>query len=454
MARSRPLVAGTLRIHPRNPRYFTDETGRAIYLTGSHTWNNMVDMGRTRPPPAFDWDWYLDFLRRHNHNFARLWAWDMLCTWSANDHVRGFPWKRTGPGRARDGKPRFDLTVPDPSYFRRLRERTRSAQERGIYVGVMLFEGWCVHPSSKTRMDMHLFASDNNVNGIDILKSAGHDILRGFVTLDNAEVVAIQEAHVRRVVEAVNDFDNVLFEICNEAGGYSHDWQDHLSRFIHDTEAALPKRHPVGVTGGSGTIQRRVFESPTEYVSPDRNAPDSDGEPYMLGRHTWGSAPFEKGDRPVILDTDHLWGLGGDETWAWKSFCRGYHVLYMDRFSDMPWTFFEHPVWPLPSNKALRREMGRILALAEQMNLAEMTPRNRLSSTGYCLANPGREYVVYQPEGGPFSLRLRAGRYECLWHDPGSGKSAGRTSVRSTGARVEVRPPIAGGVVAHLRRER
>ena len=41
---------GPLRVHPDNPRYFTDGSGRAVYLTGSHTWNNLVDMGRNVPP--------------------------------------------------------------------------------------------------------------------------------------------------------------------------------------------------------------------------------------------------------------------------------------------------------------------------------------------------------------------------------------------------------------------
>jgi hypothetical protein len=63
-----------------HPCYFTDGSGRAVYLTGSQTWNNLVDMGRDDPPEAFDFDVYLGFLRRHGHNFIRLWAWDSV-TW-------------------------------------------------------------------------------------------------------------------------------------------------------------------------------------------------------------------------------------------------------------------------------------------------------------------------------------------------------------------------------------
>jgi hypothetical protein len=73
-------ATGPLRVSDVNPRYFTDGSGKAIYLTGAHTWNNLVDMGRSDPPEAFDFDVSLNFLERHHHNFIRLWAWDSV-TW-------------------------------------------------------------------------------------------------------------------------------------------------------------------------------------------------------------------------------------------------------------------------------------------------------------------------------------------------------------------------------------
>ena len=55
---------GPLRGCEENPRYFADGSGRAVYLTGSHTWSNLKDMGGEDPPAAFDFDAYLDFLGR------------------------------------------------------------------------------------------------------------------------------------------------------------------------------------------------------------------------------------------------------------------------------------------------------------------------------------------------------------------------------------------------------
>src|SRR5687767_2830401 len=81
-------AAGPLRVHPTNARYFTDGTKysdgslKAVLLTGSHTWANLIDRGLSDPPPAFDFDGYLDLLEEHNHNFIRLWS--RHITWYTN----------------------------------------------------------------------------------------------------------------------------------------------------------------------------------------------------------------------------------------------------------------------------------------------------------------------------------------------------------------------------------
>src|SRR5262245_61307457 len=105
---------GPLRLHPDNPRYFTDGTTtaqgslRAVYLTGSHTWGNLCDYPPDRYPP-FDYPAYLDFLGRYHHNFFRLWPGNLDST--------PLLYERPGPGQAGDGKPRADLSLLTPKYF-------------------------------------------------------------------------------------------------------------------------------------------------------------------------------------------------------------------------------------------------------------------------------------------------------------------------------------------------
>jgi hypothetical protein len=79
-------TAGPLVVSQANPRYFTiasEPDRKAIYLTGSHIWNNFHDgMGPgsdcTEVPEESDFDAYLAFLKEHNHNFIRLWRWEQF----------------------------------------------------------------------------------------------------------------------------------------------------------------------------------------------------------------------------------------------------------------------------------------------------------------------------------------------------------------------------------------
>src|SRR5262245_59723339 len=61
---------GPLTVSSLNPRYFTDGSGKVVYLTGSHTWTNFEDKSAV----PFDYLAYLNFLDHYNHNFIRLWV--------------------------------------------------------------------------------------------------------------------------------------------------------------------------------------------------------------------------------------------------------------------------------------------------------------------------------------------------------------------------------------------
>ena len=147
---------------------------------------------------------------------------------------------------ARDGKPKFDLTEFDPAYFDRLRHRVEAARDRGIYVSVMLFEGWGLQ-FAPGAWEHHPFHPDNNVNGLDGDTDGDGKGLEVHELAD-PKVTAIQEAYVRRVIEAVGDLDNVLYEISNENHPASTDWQYHMIRLVKEVERDRPQQHPVGMT--------------------------------------------------------------------------------------------------------------------------------------------------------------------------------------------------------------
>ncbi len=431
---------GPLAVHPQNPRYFQNTaTGEIVYLTGSHTWANLVDIGPSDPPPVFDFEKYVDWMAKLNHNFMRMWTWELV-SWDTkgngeNKHHTSAPqaYARTGPGTALDGKPRFDLTQFDPAYFDRLTQRVTLARARGIYVSVMLFEGWGLQFSPGAR-EGHPFHPRNNINNIDgdaNKDGSGVEVHE----LGNPAVTAIQEAYVRKVIDTVNGFDNVLYEISNENHPPSTPWQYHMIRFIKDYERTKPQRHPVGMTfqykGGSNQV---LFDSPADWISPNPEGGYRDDPPPSDGR------------KVVLNDTDHLWGLGGNLAWVWKSFTRGYNPIFMDPYDgDILGNRFD-PKWD-----PVRRNQGYTLRYARRMDLAHARPAVDMASTKYCLANPGRQYLVYKPGAGDaVTVKLESGTYTYEWFDPGAGTQVSAGTQAATGGETRFACPVKGDGVLFI----
>lgn len=413
-------ATGPLRVCTENPRYFCNPAGQAVYLTGSHNWNNLIDGGKSDPPPRFDYGKYLDSLVSHNHNFIRLWAWELPA--SLDYRSAPLPWMRTGPGMAFDGKLRFDLNSFNQAYFDRLRSRIVAAGEKGIYVSVMLFEGYGLQFG---RWEGHPFNAHNNINGID-----GDKYHSGPATeVDSLllpEVTGIQKAYVRKVIDTVNDLDNVLYEIANEAGPFSAAWQSHMIRYIKKVEAGKPKQHLIGMTWLRGT-DGALFASPAAWVSPGSKS-------YRA------NPPVGDGRKVILIDTDHIWGIGGDADWVWKSFTRGLNPIYMDDLKQSK------------SREEVRLAMGHTLYFANRMDLLKVVPHGELASSGYCLARPGVEYLAYAPAGGVVVMELgdTSGNFHVEWFRPHRAEIYDGGIVG--GGRLEsFRAPFPGPAVLYLK---
>jgi hypothetical protein len=432
---------GPLRVCRDNPRYFADEDGRALLLTGSHVWYNLVDMSPEDPPRPFDYEAYLKWMKGLGHNFMRMWAWEMAQwdTKANGAHARKdvtmfyvalHPWLRSGDGKALDGKPKFDLTQFNPRYFERLRQRVEAARQKGIYVSIMLFEGWAMQ-RIEDGWKMHPFHPQNNVNGINGDSNSDGKGLEVH-ELAVAKVTEIQKAYIRKVIDTVNDLDNVLYEISNENHPESTPWQYAMIRYIHEYEKGKPVQHPVGMTFQfKGGKNQDLFDSPADWISPNPEGGYRDNPPANDGR------------KVILTDTDHLWGIGGDQTWVWKSFTRGLNPIFMDPYDGV--------VLGRPFDakfESLRRSMGYALNFSKRLDLNKCKPRNNLSTTGYCLTNPGRQYLIYQPQGrAKLDVKLRKGKYSVEWFDPKTGKTVLKKQVSAEPEQTTFVNPVEGEAI-------
>jgi hypothetical protein len=441
---------GPLSVCAANPRYLARPDGVPVYLSGSHTWAVVQDGGPQSPPVPLDWDAFLARIVEYGHTFVRLWMWEhprWASWWKGDYYFEPSPWERTGPGTAQDGAPRFDLGRVNPEWLERLRHRVATANEAGVYVSVMLFQGWSAGPKPEPWVGCdnpwrsHPFHHANNVNGIDGSPDDedGHDAVH---TLASSAVVAVQERFVKAVIDAVNEFPGVLYEIGNEHDGNAENtrWQYHMIELVHEYERAeKPLQHPVLMSSPwPHTDNASLLQSPAEAIAPFswRSRGDERWEYEPPAGHT---------GKVVFLDTDHLWGVGGTVDWVWRSFTRGYQPLYMD-----PWGFDHMDPLAPAGREEVRRALGAACRLASELDLARMVPRPDVVSTGFALYDGERTALVYQPYEDrmclDFGRSLKGATVE--WRDLVDDTKREPGSVRPSGHSGLIRPPWPGPGVA------
>jgi hypothetical protein len=453
---SGPITA-PLRVSSVNSHWLFDANGKAVYLAGSHTWNDMQDLGQVgSTEPAFDFTSYVNFLLAHGQNDTILWRKDLptYCNWGAGGtwQVGQFPWPRTGPGTASDGLPQFDLSQFDQSYFDRLRARVIQLDQAGIYATVQLFDGLQLL-NNRCSNDGYPFSAGNNVNGVADGGGTGSMTM----TAPNA-ITAFQDAFVQKMIDTLNDLPNVLWEVSEEAPSNSTWWQGHMINLIHTYEATKPLQHPVGypmLTAGSDST---LYASAADWVAPSAEFPPS----------TTGKA--------IIDDSDHsyygMWTQSAEEnrTFIWENFTAGNSVLFMDPY-EIYWSsgnrnLCASPVSgvcsaPDPRWDNFRDNLGAAVALGKRMNLAAMTPQSGLSSTGHALADTtagSTEYLVYahttgRAADGSFTVNLSSAAGRTLnveWYNPSTGATMEAGTVTGGSTAQNFLPPFGADAVLHV----
>jgi hypothetical protein len=420
-----PLNGHPLRVHPQNPLFFDDDSGKAVYLAGHQIFVDLQDNSFNKTliyknRRILDWNEYLDFVTAHNFNYIRNWI-----IWSTGSGsmapvnkaiARPIPYKRVqGHGKANDSGDKFDLEQFDETFFCRMRSRCEDLQKRGVYVSIMLFEVYgflegeaCGNPR-QTLWDGNVFNRANNVNGIDTDYNNDGKGIEFFYTQDK-RVLDLQKRYVRKVIETVGDLDNVLYEIANEL--YSPQWQYDMIEFIKQYELSRPKQHLILMSPGGRTQAGDWKLMEPELVTKSPADCFAVAGSWNAGAYGKRNPPANDAGKPGIVDMDHVFPGSTDVGYVWSALTRGYHFSLYDKPFEKP--DMESPAW-----RRIRSNVSQAEAYAKRMDLSKTHPRADLATMGFCLACPGKQYIVYQPGSGPFELSdlIAKTDYHYEWFD-------------------------------------
>lgn len=445
---------GQLEVCPEHPYYFRDG-GRHVALVGVSdralftVWEN--DKG-------FSWQKYLRDLAAHHLNYVRqdVFSWGQLLapvSYPAQFSNPAWPFARTGPGVAVDGKPKFDLTKFEQSYFKeRIKPFLQEAAKLGIYVELTLFEGFHSRAFPES-----LYCDRNNINKLGLRRTK----VTSDAALRNSALVAIQEAYVDKVLAETAGFGNVIYEIANETGG--KEWVGHFVDYIHH-HPAHPSRL-VSVGEQSTSFDPRLGSN--DIVAKHRGGGGLYATDADLWNHYEALLGFRAG-KPVCHNEYFLFAnrstddVNFPRKMMWADFTAGGHSNFFDFafWRGTGRTVGEGQPSRSPPSEILRG--GQYLAdfLTETgVEFWAMAPCRELAVVRgednyvFTLANPGKEYICYLLGNGPVSvvLHLTNDTFTARWYDPKCGEFCTRSQVMRGKEECLIRsPPFEQDIVLYV----
>jgi hypothetical protein len=449
-------LAQPFALHPENPHYFLFRGKPTVLVTSGEHYGAVINRD-------FNYVLYLDELRRHGLNNTRIWVgpyreiagnFNITRNTLAPEPDRFMAlWPRSSTPGAADGLNKFDLEKWNPEFFTRLKAFLREADKRDVVVEVNLF---CPY-YEESMWNVSPLNAKNNVNGVgDVPRTEA-------LTMKHAGLVRVQETFVRRIVDELSAFDNLYYEICNEAyfGGVTLEWQEHIARVIYEQESRKGRRHLISqnIANGSKRVEK-PFETVSIFNFHYSRPADSVGMNYDLKRAIGNNETGFDGT------ADATYRIQG-----WEFLMAG-GALY----NNLDYSFvvghergdFAYPAnTPGGGSTALRAQLGALkkffdaLPFVRMVPLKEVTVRSAAqdSATVRGLGRAGEVYAVYVHHGRPvkggkpqyqvdgreqkieLTLDVPAGTYRVSWLHPKSGKAEEGPALKHAGGALNVTSP-------------
>lgn len=269
---------------------------------------------------------------------------------------------------------------------------------------------------------------------------------------DNLGIAPRSEAErrlFRYAVARLACYPIILWDSGIDIGEYrSDEWVEWFARWFRQND---PWQHPVGSrsSGGSGGVHPRA----ATYFSY--------GLPTLPSREHL----LELSERPdPTAFTDHWRPFIGRGDWThekirvvqWRCGLSGGQATFPDYSQG-----FQGDADPAGMKRGARYvgHAGRFFRRRIKWGYGKLAAHDELIRQGeqaILAANPGREYVLYDRDGGTVVLDLSraTGRLETRWYDPRNGKLTGAQPVQGGGAHTFRSPAAGEDWVLHLFRAR
>ena len=233
------------------------------------------------PKSTYDYRQWADWQAKHGMNHVRAYpplSFRKMELVFDDDKVPRdelvFPYEETEPGSRR-----FDLERFNAAYWSDFRTKLAYLHDKGIIVHLIVFNGWHITYEHSGNWEGHFFNPAVNVNPATSHLASNEFAFYHSVADEQSELLGLQKAWIRKLVEATAGFDNVYFDLVHEIarnrqGGWISErgdwakvqsWIDVMTATLREEYRQVNGAEPiVGLDGGPFTEEQRdwVFSRP------------------------------------------------------------------------------------------------------------------------------------------------------------------------------------------------
>ncbi len=417
-------IHGILRVDAKNPHHFIFEDGSRFFMQAyEYDWLWALDMGKSSIPTVGK---TLDLIAKYGFNYIIINSYAYDTNWrkgktSTDDYGPSeiFPWKGTNDAP--------DHSVMNLAYWQHYDQVIAALMDRS--------------------MQAHIF--------IKVYNKAVNWPEKG-----SAE----EQLFFRWLMARYSAYPNIIWDFSKEAHNeknltYKQEWL----KYIRKTD---PYHHLVTVHDDDIANDSGAYDGLTDFRA-DQHHGNGIGTNANHTGSNHGKILFQRERRawPVAnLESDYECGLGGleDKTYnkamtpeataqtLWDIAMAGGYTAY----------YYTYTAWdvirPLdePRGYTYMKYFGDFWRATEYWKLE---PSDALVNSGCCMAQPGREYVVFQEKAQPFTLNITGVTSSLMgeWFDPFTGKRSNAGKFKN--GSVKLNPPADWGdspLVLHLSAKR
>jgi len=428
-----------IQIYKENPRYWQYK-GKPLLLLGGSDDDNLFQWTGTRLIEQ------LNLLKSVGGNYVR-------CTMSGRDEGNVWPFKQV--------KGKYDLAKWDEEYWRRFENFLKLTHERDIIVQV---EIWATYDFYREFWQRHPLNPKNNINytaeqtglseRVDHRPGYSENVFFQSVPAagNQKTVLKYQRGFVGKMLSHTLKFGHVLYSMDNETAA-TPQWGKYWSEYVK----AKAKRTGVVVQttemwydhlDKDPPIPHATFDHPETYsfVDVSQNS-------HKRGQRHWDSLRLQLSrvdDNVRPLTNVKIYGADtGPERW-FRADVDGVERFWRNIFGGMASARFHRPPYGLGLTDKAQANIHSLRLLTDDMDIFTCAARNdllpdRKPNEAYCLANPGKEYAVYFPNGGEVTLDISdlKGIAKAKWLDIAQSKWKTQQTLE-VGRGVVLRVPQSG----------